>query len=194
MVKERDLTQTRVPPVNTPFRRIQNALPVPESLRVPERVFRYEFLAMRVQCFWEFAHPAQAEAHLRSWMPTAKRTCLRPLKIFVLLLEDRLDGLLAWTGLRLSNGALQGMNNKIKIRVYQEFPQNFRHRVVNPFVPSALTFDGSGQRGMRLNRQRESPCTELKLCRCARAESGKSSFWRIFNRLPSLPRFGPTAA
>ena len=66
------------------------------------------------QCFWDFPHPAQAETHLRNWMRAAKRTRLKPFKLFVRLLEDHLDGLLAWTALRLSNGALEGMNNKIK--------------------------------------------------------------------------------
>lgn len=31
------------------------------------------------------------------------------------MLRAHLDGLLAWTRLRVSNGALEGMNNKIKL-------------------------------------------------------------------------------
>lgn len=40
---------------------------------------------------------------------------LEPFKEFVQRLQAHLDGVLAWTRLRVSNGALEGMNNKIKL-------------------------------------------------------------------------------
>ena len=42
-------------------------------------------------------------------------------KSFVRLLRGHLDGVLAWTKLRLSNGALEGMNNKIKLVSHRAF-------------------------------------------------------------------------
>ena len=43
------------------------------------------------------------------------RSRLEPFKRLVPMLRDHLAGVLAWTRLRLSNGALEGMNNKIKL-------------------------------------------------------------------------------
>ena len=42
------------------------------------------------------------------------RSLLEPFKKFVRLLRSHLDGILAWTKHRVSNGAVEGMNNKIK--------------------------------------------------------------------------------
>ena len=62
-------------------------------------------------------------------MRAAKRTRLPAFKIFVQLLESHLEGILAWTRFRLSNGALEGMNHKIKLVSHRSFgfrrPTNF---------------------------------------------------------------------
>jgi len=126
----------------TPFKRVRFLLlKNPRNLTLTEKdrlsslvrwnapIVRAYYLKEWFQCFWDFPHPAQAEAHLRNWMRAAKRTRLKPFKLFVRLLEDHLDGLLAWTALRLSNGALEGMNNKIKLVSHRGFgfrsPQHF---------------------------------------------------------------------
>jgi len=118
----------------TPFKRVRFLLlKNPRNLTLTEKdrlstlvrwnapIVRAYYLKEWFQCFWDFPHPAQAEAHLKNWMRAAKRTRLKPFKIFVRLLADHLDGLLAWTGLRLSNGALEGMNNKIKLVSHRGF-------------------------------------------------------------------------
>jgi len=43
------------------------------------------------------------------------RSRLEPFQKFVRMLRSHLDGILPWTELRLSNGAVEGMNNKIKV-------------------------------------------------------------------------------
>jgi hypothetical protein len=48
-------------------------------------------------------------------MHSAMRSRLEPFKKFVRMLRSHLDGILPWTTLRLSNGAVEGMNNKIKL-------------------------------------------------------------------------------
>jgi 4-aminobutyrate aminotransferase/diaminobutyrate-pyruvate transaminase/4-aminobutyrate aminotransferase/(S)-3-amino-2-methylpropionate transaminase len=49
MAKEFDLTPRRVPKVESRFRRIATEIPVPESLPIIERLYRYEPVAMRGQ-------------------------------------------------------------------------------------------------------------------------------------------------
>ena len=67
------------------------------------------------------AAAVQAREHLERWMHSAMRSRLEPFKSFVRLLRGHLDGVLAWTKLRLSNGALEGMNNKIKLVSHRAF-------------------------------------------------------------------------
>ena len=54
-------------------------------------------------------------------MHSAMRSRLEPFKRLVPMLRDHLVGVLAWTRLRLSNGALEGMNNKIKLVSHRAF-------------------------------------------------------------------------
>jgi len=49
------------------------------------------------------------------------RSKLEPFKKFVRMLRSHLDGVLAWTKTRLSNGAVKGMNNKIKSISHRSF-------------------------------------------------------------------------
>ncbi len=63
----------------------------------------------------------RAEQHLRKWMNSAMRSKLEPFKKFVRMLRSHLDGVLAWTKARLSNGAVEGMHNKIKSISHRSF-------------------------------------------------------------------------
>jgi len=62
-------------------------------------------------------------------MRSAMGSRLDPFKRFVRMLRDHLDGILPWTSLRLSNGAVEAMNNKIKSISHRSFgfrsAQNF---------------------------------------------------------------------
>jgi transposase len=66
------------------------------------------------QLFWTYRQPGRAKRHLLKWRSSAMRSRLEPFQKFVGLLRSQLDGVLAWTKTRLSNGAVEGMNNKIK--------------------------------------------------------------------------------
>jgi transposase len=81
-------------------------------------IVRAYYLKESFQMFWDYQQPGRAEAHLQQWMRAAKRTRL---KAFVNLLETHIDGILAWTKLHLSNGALEKMNNKIKLVSHRSF-------------------------------------------------------------------------
>lgn len=85
------------------------------------RIVRAYYLKEAFQQLWLIADPTAAELHLRQWMRAAKRSRLQAFKLFVQLLESHLEGILAWTRLRLSNGALEGMNNKIKLISHRSF-------------------------------------------------------------------------
>ena len=79
------------------------------------------YLKEAFQLFWEYKQPWRAEQHLRKWMNSAVRSKLEPFKKFAKMLRSHLDGILPWTEIRLSNGAVEGMNNKIKSISHRSF-------------------------------------------------------------------------
>ena len=79
------------------------------------------YLKESFQLFWAYKQPWRAEQHLRKWMNSAMRSKLEPFTKFVRMLRSHLDGVLAWTKTRLSNGAVEGMNNRIKSISHRSF-------------------------------------------------------------------------
>ena len=92
-------------------------------------IVRAYYLKESFQLFWEYRRPSRAKQHLQKWMNSAIRSRLNPFKKFARMLRSHLDGILPWTKLRLSNGAVEGMNNKIKSVSHRSFgfrsAQNF---------------------------------------------------------------------
>ena len=79
------------------------------------------YLKESFQLFWTYRQPWRAKQHLLKWMNSAMRSRLEPFQKFVGMLRSHLDGVLAWTKTRLSNGAVEGMNNKIKSISHRSF-------------------------------------------------------------------------
>ena len=79
------------------------------------------YLKESFQLFWTYKQPWRAKQHLLKWMNSAMRSRLEPFKKFVGMLRSHFDGVLAWTKTRLSNGAVEGMNNKIKSISHRSF-------------------------------------------------------------------------
>jgi transposase len=79
------------------------------------------YLKESFQLFWGYKQPWRAKQHLLKWIHSAMRSRLEPFKKFARMLRSHLDGVLAWTGTRLSNGAVEGMNNKIKSISHRSF-------------------------------------------------------------------------
>ena len=84
-------------------------------------IVRAYYLKESFQMFWDYRQPARAPEHLRRWMHSAMRSRLKPFQDFVRLLRAHRDGILAWTRTRVSNGAVEGMNNKIKLVSHRSF-------------------------------------------------------------------------
>jgi transposase len=65
--------------------------------------------------FWSYRRTAWAGGHLLQWLWPASHSRLAPFKKLARMLRAHRDGVLVWTELRVSNGALEGMNNKVKV-------------------------------------------------------------------------------
>ena len=79
------------------------------------------YLKEAFQLFWNYKQPWRAKQHLTKWIHSAMRSKLEPFKKFAQMLRSHLDGILAWTKARVSNGAVEGMNNKIKSISHRSF-------------------------------------------------------------------------
>ena len=84
-------------------------------------IVRAYYLKESFQLFWDYQQEKRAQDLLKKWMSSAMRSRLQPFKKFVRMLRSHLDGILPWTKLRLSNGAVEGMNNKIKSISHRSF-------------------------------------------------------------------------
>jgi len=82
---------------------------------------RAYYLQEACQLFWGYQQSKRAKDHLEKWMRSAMRSRLEPFKKFVRMLRSHLDGILSWTKQRVSNGAVEGMNHKIKAIRHRSF-------------------------------------------------------------------------
>ena len=84
-------------------------------------IVRAYYLKEAFQLFWDYKQPKRAQDHLEKWIRAAMRSRLEPFKKFVGMLRSHRDGILSWTRQRVSNGAVEGMNNKIKSISHRSF-------------------------------------------------------------------------
>jgi transposase len=79
------------------------------------------YLKEDFQKFWDYRQEAWAARHIRHWLWWASHSRLQPFKGLARLVREHLDGILAWTRLRITNGALEGMNNKVKLVSHRSY-------------------------------------------------------------------------
>jgi len=79
------------------------------------------YLKEDFQRFWDYVHERWAARHLDQWLWWASHSRLEPFKEFARLVRKHREGILAWTRLRISNGALEGMNNKVKLVSHRSY-------------------------------------------------------------------------
>ena len=83
--------------------------------RKNQPMVRAYYLKEGLQRFWDYKYPGWARRYLTEWLRWARHSRLEPFKKFAQMILDHVDGILAWSDLRVSNGALEGMNNKAKV-------------------------------------------------------------------------------
>ncbi len=83
--------------------------------RLNQPIVRAYYLKEAFQRFWDYRSEGWASPYLKQWLWWASHSRLAPFKDFARMVREHISGILAWTRLRISNGALEGMNNKVKI-------------------------------------------------------------------------------
>jgi len=71
--------------------------------------------------FWDFADAQEAERHLNIWIRRAERSGIAVLKTMARTLQRNRRGLLNWYRHRISNGPLEGLNNKAQLMKRQAY-------------------------------------------------------------------------
>jgi transposase len=84
-------------------------------LRLNSPIVKAYLLKEDLRRFWAYRATAWAAAHLTQWLWRAAHSRLEPMQKVARTLRLHRAGILAWTRLRISNGALEGMNNKVKV-------------------------------------------------------------------------------
>jgi transposase len=90
-------------------------------LRLNSPIVKGYLLKEDLRRFWEYRSTAWADGHLRQWLWRASHSRLQPFQKLARMLRAHRDGVLAWTRIRVTNGALEGMNNKIKVISHRAF-------------------------------------------------------------------------
>lgn len=90
-------------------------------LRLNSPIVKGYLLKEDLRRFWDYRSTRWAHAHLRQWLWRAAHSRLEPFQKLARMLRTHLDGVLAWTRIRVTNGAVEGMNNKIKVISHRAF-------------------------------------------------------------------------
>lgn len=84
-------------------------------------IVRAYYLKEAFQRFWDYLYEGWASPYLTWWLRWASRSRLEPFVRFARMIRKHIDGILSWTKLRVANGALEGMNNKVKVVSHRAF-------------------------------------------------------------------------
>lgn len=83
--------------------------------RTNQPIVRGYYLKEAFQRFWDYRVEGWARPYLKQWLWWASHSRLAPFVRFARMIREHLEGILLWTKLRVSNSALEGMNNKVKV-------------------------------------------------------------------------------
>lgn len=86
-----------------------------ELCRKNSPIVRAYVLKESFQRFWDYKRPGWSAPYLKHWLWWASHCRLEPFVKLARMIRKHLDGILLWTNLRVANGALEGMNNRVKV-------------------------------------------------------------------------------
>lgn len=79
------------------------------------------YLKKDFQRFWDYLHETWTWRPLDKWLWWASHSRLEPFKEFARTVRKHKQGIMGWTQLRISNGMLKGMNNKVKLVSHRSY-------------------------------------------------------------------------
>ena len=92
-----------------------------EQVRANRRLYRAMLLRDDFMDLYTYKTETWAKKFLRGWLRRAMSSRIEPVKRAAKMIRSHFDGVIAWVTWRLSNGRLEGMNNKIRLLSHRSF-------------------------------------------------------------------------
>jgi transposase len=118
----RDLRNTRFPVLKLPERRTPHDRHVlEEQVRGNRKLYRAMLLKDDFMDLYTYRREGWARRFLDGWLRRAMYSKLEPIKKIARMIRNHLDGVVGWVGWQISNGRLEGMNNRIRLLSHRSF-------------------------------------------------------------------------
>ncbi len=118
----RDLKNTKFPLLKAKHNRTaKDRRVLREQVKANRTLYRAMLLRDDFMDLYTYKSETWAAKFLRNWINTAIRSKIEPIKRKARMIRKHFDGVLAWVTWRLSNGRLEGMNNKIRLLSHRSF-------------------------------------------------------------------------
>jgi len=117
-----DLKNTRFPVLKLPHSRTPKDCQVlEEQVRGNRKLYRAMLLKDDFMDLYTYRREGWARRFLKGWLHRAMYSKLEPIKKVARMIRTHLDGVLGWVQWRISNGRLEGMNNRIRLLSHRSF-------------------------------------------------------------------------
>lgn len=118
----RDLKNTRFPVLKLPTSRTpEDRQVLEEQVRGNRKLYRAMLLKDDFMDLYSYQREGWAQRFLRGWLRRAMSSKLEPIKKVARMIRNHLDGVLGWVQWQISNGPLEGMNNRIRLLSHRSF-------------------------------------------------------------------------
>lgn len=118
----RDLKNTRFPVLKRPGNRTPKDRQVlEEQVRGNRKLYRAMLLKDDFMDLYSYRREGWAKRFLKGWLHRAMASKLEPIKKVARMIRNHLDGVLGWVQWQISNGRLEGMNNRIRLLSHRSF-------------------------------------------------------------------------
>jgi transposase len=118
----RALRHTRFPLLKSPQSRTPKDRQVlEEQVRGNRKLYRAMLLKDDFMDLYTYHREGWAKRFLQGWLRRAMYSKIEPIKKVARMIRNHLDGVLGWIQWQISNGRLEGMNNRIRLLSHRSF-------------------------------------------------------------------------
>jgi transposase len=118
----RDLKSTKFPLLKAKRNRSpKDRQLLEEQVRANRPLYRALLLKDDFMDRYTYRSEGWARRFLQGWLDRAMRSRLEPIKRVARMIRNHLDGVVGWVSWQLSNGRLEGMNNRIRLLSHRSF-------------------------------------------------------------------------
>ena len=118
----RDLRSTRFPVLKRPqSRTLKDRQVLEEQVRGNRKLYRAMLLKDDFMDLYTYHREGWARHFLKGWLRRAMYSKLEPIKKVARMIRSHMEGVLGWVRWRISNGRLEGMNNRIRLLSHRSF-------------------------------------------------------------------------